>query len=670
MIKRVLGIIGFCLCLGLSAHAATESAVAPDVGDVFGYVLSATDDAPIVKSKVRLVPAPGENVDKRSGGETDQNGLFALRSQIGNISSSIDAGRIDQLSIASILSGGAKKVEKFVAVSQIVVEVSAPGFQPFYAPVAVSSALADEKHFSVRLQPIYLAPENAGFRSYSADYPAAWKASKFGVTPLLANSGDTVKLAIAAPTIVLAMEPDDNPYIYFSLTSGNKNVISFQKVLTQKNTRPDEGVFEREFKLGSNVLPGIERVSVPRLPDTYFAVGAPAAVKDDVAALVAQLNTLGQYDHEGRDKIWRALLEMWPESAATVNYYRVDDMTNKEEALQLVRQLGSQKKGSMDKRTEASLLIGLGRMDEAMKVIGKDKSLLSSLDFQIEYHRLDLAKMRADVIADPTDYRTRSQLLRFVGEDNERAALGAIPQPQTAEEARKYADFVFSHYEQIKPTEADVRAAAALIAKDQDNSKAQLSALQLLWKAGLVAEATPVAETILSNPKSPQSRQFLPLYVRALSQWEDPLRARETLGQALQFARSPMVNLTAAPSKVLLGGASYDLYDNPLLSSGVGYSNGYAKAAALLYLYAPTAQNPQQDWLATTILARALALSQQPEKGIALLSQIADKSEDEPQFWLARAWCALAANDKPMAAKCLEKVKSLNPKDPELAQMQ
>ncbi|MGI4789345.1 MAG: tetratricopeptide repeat protein [Janthinobacterium lividum] len=190
-------IILICLVSAHSAIAGDQQKrhKASGIGEAYGFILDADTHAYLSGANVVLsLPADTEPI-KGSTSVSTTNGYYEIKAPLGESSSHFATDRIAELSIASLLGGGGKKVEHFVNVSEMVVSVSKPGYKTFYGTVPVEEA--DAERFQVELSPVLLMPETKPYVSYVVPHMLLGKIDSIHLSSTVLNADEVVKYTIA-----------------------------------------------------------------------------------------------------------------------------------------------------------------------------------------------------------------------------------------------------------------------------------------------------------------------------------------------------------------------------------------------------------------------------------------------------------------------------------------
>lgn len=182
---------------------SSRSAGTTSWGKVWGYVFDAATGEPIVGAKV-VLRQDGKFADSgKTVGVTNAQGRFEAQALVGRLSQNFDIARALNASLIGILTGGATNRTRRVDVTRLDVRVEAGGYKTFegFCPCAA----LDPGKFSVRLEPILLAPQNDAHASGVAPGWAQVRLLRASVEPKVVRSGDNVTLRaeVRAPSASL-----------------------------------------------------------------------------------------------------------------------------------------------------------------------------------------------------------------------------------------------------------------------------------------------------------------------------------------------------------------------------------------------------------------------------------------------------------------------------------
>ena len=155
------------LAIGSSATAGDKPKLrkASGIGSAYGFILDASTHQYLTGASVTLaVPADMEPI-KNSHATTNENGYFEIKAPLGESHTHSATERLADLSIASILGGGAKQVDRILTASCLNFTISKAGYKTFYGTVPVYDP--DAAKFRVNMSPVFLMPETQSYVSHT-----------------------------------------------------------------------------------------------------------------------------------------------------------------------------------------------------------------------------------------------------------------------------------------------------------------------------------------------------------------------------------------------------------------------------------------------------------------------------------------------------------------------
>ena len=292
----------FCLaamvCASLIASRPTLAGDKPKlrkasgIGSAFGFVLDATTHQYLSGATVSLLlPADMETV-KNSHNNSNDNGYYEIKAPLGDAHSHIAFDRVPDLSIASILSGGGKQVDRVLSASCLNLSVSKSGYKTFYGTVPLEYADAD--HFRVRLSPVLLMPDTQKYVSYVNPHYLPGKIEDVTLSSQFVSPDDVIQFTVKATGVPLRPDARVNLECMGS-KGGDKEVVQrspHSDIVFRSDYRIDKhsyskpGVYLIEWRLTNN---DYAPVSCGK-KDTLFVVGSDPTKRQEISTLFASYN--------------------------------------------------------------------------------------------------------------------------------------------------------------------------------------------------------------------------------------------------------------------------------------------------------------------------------------------------------------------------------------------
>jgi len=680
--KRIL-ILLLCLCsLGLHKPVSGQEQEQPKklggIGDAFGFVVDAENNHYLEGAHVQLLLPPNIQAIKGSEANTSKEGFYRFKASLGTVSTSLATERIFDLSIASILFGGAQKTERHINVSQLNVRVTKDGYKPFVGPLLIYKADLEDNR--VWLFPVKLAALNQPYLSYASNRNDLGKIESITLSTNTPDSGEEVTWHVSASQVPLL--PGEKIYFACEIlgTLSESQVqatqeadgLAFNGKITMKTT--EIGVFSRDHK---NLKAGVYRlvfkftdppktvydrhnsISWEVAPQAwhlvtwrFVAVGIEADKKAQADAELAKLNTLPA----------EKINTITPEIAATLRRVRallpapVPERPNPILTAVAEFKAGNYEKAWKTFQPYATYLPTYGPIFKAAAEVQKNPG-----DFKA---RAELRSLCRILDEDETGSTSTEEQGDKLSDVKKGVKLPAMPPPKKSEDKLFAAKVLLADGEEAQA----LNYLQELTAVPAFRTRAQMALAEQAYNKHDTNSAASLFETAFASNDADKAPGFYPRFhygLMLLKQGQTD-KAETMFARALAHGRNTTEDYSRPSSQVLAAGQSYTVYSAPMRSGIVGYAYPEASLVQLVLSNYDALANPDADWLSTAVLGRALAELGCLDQSQVLLSKIALQHPDE-QFALASYAVALKiSGDETRLRPVVDQLLKLNPRNPDV----
>ncbi len=654
MSRLLSGLLLFALVV--SARAADPPSGLRDLGALGlarGFVLDAERGGYLPGARVDLVlPADAQTIGGAAA-ITSAAGWYQVNAPLGTRKKSLNLDVFRSGQWWQMLLGH-RKTETHVQASQLVLRVSAEGYQTFCGPVRVAAASA--KPFLAHLCPVRLAPNGAAYRSFSDYVSQLGRLLSAEVTPELpaANevlvcrltaaelpqmTGETAQAAIVSPSLA---DPARLPRV------GTGEPVTCEAKL--RFATP--GLVRLEFQTTTTA----GSLAVPLRTRRFVAVAVPAPQREATAAAVQRLNQLAA-SRPAEDREVRTL------------------------EIALRRTLADPKQLAADDEAWTKLTEAVGRRD-FVAANGLRRAADRSADSAAEKALTSAVGLAAEVVAKPGRARSRTAYLRAAEQFREALALN---EPETHPTVAAPAVAAALQQPNFAPlptlTDAGERLEAARLAIREGRAEAATTELNALRSDQKLA---PVASACLANYEYQQghldaARQLYnqvmqPANYKAITDFDAYLN---TIRLALRDGDIPraesLFDVAILYSQVRSqaidknGWSLFGLYSvrwGPSYTGSVGFTSPEAAALQVLRTYHPFLAKPEGDWLSATLAAMALVDLGLGETAQPLLAKALAARPDDEHVQFAIAWALRAMGQRDAAQQAARRTLVLNRRHP------
>jgi len=615
-----------CLMMGRPASAGDRPKMhkAGGVGEAHGFVLDADTQAYLSGASIALSLPPDTEPVKGSTGLSNESGYYVIKAPLGASSSHFAADRLGDLSIASILSGGGKKVEHIVDVSEMILTISKPGYKTFYGTVPVEYADADR--FRVRLCPVLLMPDSKSYVSYAAPHMTLGRVENIHLPTPILSPNEVVKYTITFSH--LPVRPHTQISIWCVGSKGGSQEV--------KNGRPQtETTYSGQFRVDKNdyKTPGLYTLSW-YLSDNEFelpssasvtqiiAVGVPAAAREKMAGLFAAAPASATPLITAVPKQDKALINqmaaLLPPDSDSSAFLDLLDATPPAD--------GSP---SLYQRAAAKRI-------ERLKEGSKGLTYLST-------HGYDEASAIES---------TRREINQLEG-----TSVASVASVSPAQKQQEFDQQVA----RLKASADDPKA----------GTPSKIALAHLYYSRGEVNQAWPLYESLFQNPEINKESNFYLFhdYAVLLFQKGRHEEALTAFSRALANGHTSAHDSSQLPTQTLVGTNFYTVYSGPERSSINGFAFPEAADDLLIVKY-DAGQSPNTSWLSETIRARAMGEIGLVDQGLSILQRVVQSQPDEPEALFALAMAQSRTEHKAEALATVNRGLALNPNDAEALALQ
>jgi len=456
----------FTVSPAFSKEAKDKTVEPTHAGGVNGRIYDAEAGQPISGAQVVVEQNGVFASEGKTVGSTDSSGLYKCGAELGRVSSNIDVGRLLNVSLIGLLSGGANNVTKRIDITYLNMRVSASGYKTFEGMIPCRSV--DTNGFRVYMEPVLLVREGGSQVSTVAPGWGIVQIKDVTVEPEIQHPGEEVKISayvkcpslantekmtvkcysrvFGAKELALAGKPDKSTLVYskkFSMPKKDESkteavVLQLEQcpydVVREKNVRKaliqvvrtpaEKNAAElrlQAFKLyeaGSNAESAAKLKELTALPD--------ARIED-----YSDLGTIAMKIHEYQTAAlaYKHVVDMTPEKS------RIAEMDNYAEALlaggkfaQVISEIepainkfdDKQRKKKVPASLPArvgSAYVGLGKLESAEAVnaqLDGYKDGLSSAAVTEFRSSLRMAHVQAEVNKDPKNAQAWAEYGRLL----------------------------------------------------------------------------------------------------------------------------------------------------------------------------------------------------------------------------------------------------------------
>jgi tetratricopeptide (TPR) repeat protein len=616
---RILSLVLLSLCFSSSvtmgrADDQPKLHKASGVGGVYGFIMDADTHQYLSGANVALVLPSDMEPIKNSSDASDENGYYEIKAPLGSSSSHLALDRLLELSGASILSGGGKKVEHVINVSQMILTVSKPGYKTFYGTVPVQYADADK--FQVRLGTVALMPETEPYASYVNHHLTLGKVESLTLSSFVLDPDATVKYTINFSNMPVFPKGQIGLYC-LSETDGFRHIkfSPAQSVMTfSRDIHIDKSRYAAPglYRLNWLVEDGDHRLLPCPIVSQIIAVGVPPENRAKMEALFATAPTGATQFSAGITKPDKALVsQMASLLPADAN---LADVT-----------------GFLDDTPSAD-----GTPSLHQRAIGQRIATLEAL---LQNDRLSAGYRQA-----------------FQNElDQLTAKSTAAVSP-----AQKQQEFD-QRVAQLKANSDDPKT----------GTESKMMLAHLYFSHGDFDQAWPLYEALFQSPAIKKKKDFYLFhdYGALLLGKGRHQEAIQYLSQALANGYAASQDASQLPSQVYVGTTSYTVYNGPERTNTNGFA--YPEAADdLLIVENDTEQEPNTtNWLSETILGRSMTQIGLIDQGQSILQKVVQICPDQPEAIFALAFAQDRANDRSDALETVNHGLQLDPNDVDANQL-
>lgn len=285
------------LAIGSPATAGDKPKLrkASGIGSAYGFILDASTHQYLTGASVTLaVPADMEAI-KNSHATTNQNGYFEIKAPLGESHTHSATERLADLSIASILGGGAKQVDRILTASCLNFTISKAGYKTFYGTVPVYDP--DANKFRVNMSPVFLMPETQSYVSHTNPHYLLGKIDSVKLSSQFVAPDEVINFTVNVSGVPLRPDGRINLECWGS-KGGDKEIVqrkphsdiiyrSEYRIDKHSYAKPGFYVIAWSLQNSDYTLISCERKS------TIFVVGCEASKQQEVTRL------LGEYESNG-----------------------------------------------------------------------------------------------------------------------------------------------------------------------------------------------------------------------------------------------------------------------------------------------------------------------------------------------------------------------------------
>ena len=630
------------------------------IGDACGFVVDAETGEYIDGAQVELLLPSDVEPIKGTTATTAREGFYQIKAPIGSVKTSFAVERLLDLSIMSAVFGVAKKVEKFINVTQLYLRVQREGFKPFEGPVLVFTAEGD--NFTAWLCPVELAPNTVKYQSFSDLSNGLGEIESIELSNVTPAPGEKVGIKMTCKEI--PKTPQETIGVVCSIgwtrlrlkgnTEGRVTTLSGELpmlytelgVFRDKKRNLDPGLYGLKCNNFESLVRHDEWKTTPQMYHLgqvkLIAVGVDTARQSEVAAALSKLNDRSL---QQSDAVFKALYE------SILAVFPKND------------------KPYVWDKAESDFI--QGKYQDAWKPFA---SIEKYLDADT---RLTIYKSAALIAKNSGDFKAYASLNSAIKQGysvNDKAgfqkSLDAIrPMPQATKPQDKI----------------DAASALFVVGKDQE-AVAYLESIAadknvgpdaLLALANYYQGRGDEAKAVTLYGKAFEQRQnkvrgFYPnyLYGRLLLKNGQRDASAKFFAQALSDARNESQDISDPQTPVSLPNEAghleqYKVFTGPLSSYAVGYA--YAEASSLLLILScfDSFDKPEDDWMSTATLGKSLVEIGLPNVALPILEKAAARFSDQQHVLAAYALALHVSGEEPNAAKVLDQLLNLNPKNPD-----
>jgi len=641
------------------------------IGDACGFVVDAETGSYLDGVRVELLLPSDVEPIKGASGTTSKEGFYQIKAPIGSVRTGFAVERLLNLSILSTMLGGAKKVEKFVNVVQLNLRVTKDGYQPFTGPVLVFSANGEK--FTAWLCPVRLAPSEAGYQSFSDTECRIGEISELELTTYTPSPGDRVGVTVTCKN--LPLKPRENVSILCKLDYAEN---AYYRIKPKADGNPLEFVGEVPMvateigfwkKKKKTLEPGLYRLLAYRfesradyghdiwLPTPqlsrvakgkWLAVGVDPQKRNEADSALAKINGPAKLTDVERKSAVAIIVAALPKQDA-----KADTEPN------------------IWQKTEHAFI--QGKYQDAWKEFASIAQYLNH-----RFNVINVYQFAAMVSKNPSDFKARADLSAAVRDGytvidpvafkTSLDALPPMPEPRKPQDKIYAASALFA-------SGKDQEAVSILESAVEEKSvgpEAQMALAKYYADRGEDSKARELYSKGFERRGEGKVNAFYHNYTYGrllLENGERDAAAKcfvSALTNARNKARDYSIPATRVSARDETGSLQqYSVFTGPLLSSAVGYAYPEASSVQLILSCYDSFDSPEDDWMATATLGKSLTEIGLPKVALPMLEKAALAFPDQQYVLASYALALHVSGDTTSAAKVLEELLSLNPRNPE-----